>query len=86
MTWVSEIGRDHTGFDRRPVDRDAVIVATARTPIGRAFKGSLASVRPDDLAAGVIEAALAKLPGFDPAQIFVTRASRQARATRYSFM
>ena len=31
--------------------RDAVIVATARSPIGRAFKGSLRDVRPDDLAA-----------------------------------
>ncbi len=69
MTWVSEVGRDHTGFDRRPGDRDAVIVATARTPIGRAVKGSLAGVRPDDLAAGVIEAALAKIPGFDPASL-----------------
>lgn len=55
-----------TSFDSRPADRDAVIVATARTPIGRAVKGSLASVRPDDLAASVIGAALAKLDGFDP--------------------
>lgn len=48
----------------------AVIVSTARTPIGRAFKGSLASVRPDDLTAGVIDAALAKLgDGFDRAQL-----------------
>jgi acetyl-CoA C-acetyltransferase len=45
---------------------EAVIVSTARTPIGRAGKGSLVDVRPDDLSAGVIEAALAKLPGFDP--------------------
>jgi acetyl-CoA C-acetyltransferase len=48
---------------------EAVIVATARTPIGRARKGSLVSMRPDDLAAGVIDAALAKLPGFDPATL-----------------
>lgn len=48
---------------------EAVIVAAARTPIGRAFKGSLASVRPDDLAAGVISAALDRLPGFDPAEL-----------------
>ena len=33
---------------------EAVIVATARTPIGRAFKGSLKDVRPDDLAATAI--------------------------------
>ncbi|MFT4165148.1 MAG: acetyl-CoA C-acetyltransferase [Microlunatus sp.] len=56
-------------MDSRPADRDAVIVATARTPIGRAVKGSLASVRPDDLAAGVISAALAKIPDFDPATL-----------------
>lgn len=45
---------------------DAVIVAAARTPIGRAVKGSLKDVRPDDLAAGVIAAALGQLPAFDP--------------------
>ncbi|GAA1137574.1 acetyl-CoA C-acetyltransferase [Ornithinicoccus hortensis] len=45
---------------------EAVIVAAARTPIGRAFKGSLTSVRPDDLAAGVIRAALDQVPDLDP--------------------
>jgi len=44
---------------------EAVIVATARTPIGRAFKGSLTTVRPDDLAAHVIDAALAQVPALD---------------------
>src|SRR5215207_4690364 len=44
----------------------AVIVAATRTPIGRAGKGSLVEMRPDDLAAGVISAALVKLEGFDP--------------------
>ncbi|HEX8498453.1 MAG TPA: acetyl-CoA C-acetyltransferase [Actinomycetales bacterium] len=48
---------------------EAVIVSTARSPIGRAFKGSLTQVRPDDLAAAVVQAALAKLPGLDPADI-----------------
>ena len=48
---------------------EAVIVAAARTPIGRAAKGSLVSVRPDDLAAGVISAALDRLDGFDPATL-----------------
>ena len=43
----------------------AVIVSAARTPIGRAGKGSLTQIRPDDLASGVITAALAKLEGFD---------------------
>ncbi|MEV0943787.1 acetyl-CoA C-acetyltransferase [Micromonospora wenchangensis] len=49
--------------------RDAVIVATARSPIGRAFKGSLREVRPDDLAATIVQAALDKVPGLDPATI-----------------
>jgi acetyl-CoA C-acetyltransferase len=43
----------------------AVIVSAARTPIGRAGKGSLTQIRPDDLASGVITAALAKLEDFD---------------------
>src|SRR5438128_841693 len=41
---------------------EAVIVATARSPIGRAFKGSLATIRPDDLTAQMVRAALAKVP------------------------
>ena len=48
---------------------EAVIVSTARSPIGRAFKGSLKDVRPDDLAATVIAAALAKVANLDPADI-----------------
>jgi acetyl-CoA C-acetyltransferase len=48
---------------------EAVIVATARTPIGRAFKGSLKDVRPDDLAVAAIEAVLAKVPNVDPTEI-----------------
>ncbi len=48
---------------------EAVIVATARSPIGRAFKGSLKDVRPDDLAGTVIRAALDKVPGLDPATL-----------------
>ncbi len=45
---------------------EAVIVATARSPIGRAFKGSLVSLRPDDMAAQIVKAVLAKVPGLDP--------------------
>jgi acetyl-CoA C-acetyltransferase len=45
---------------------EAVIVSTARTPIGRAFKGSLKEMRPDDLSVQVIRAALAKIPALDP--------------------
>jgi acetyl-CoA C-acetyltransferase len=48
---------------------EAVIVATARSPIGRAFKGSLTSIRPDDLTAQMVTAALAKVPQLDPADI-----------------
>jgi acetyl-CoA C-acetyltransferase len=48
---------------------EAVIVATARSPIGRAHKGSLASLRSDDLAATIVAAALAKVPSLDPADI-----------------
>lgn len=48
---------------------EAVIVSAARSPIGRAFKGSLKDVRPDDLTAQIIAAALAKVPELDPRQI-----------------
>src|SRR4051794_14471436 len=45
---------------------EAVIVSTARSPIGRAGKGSLVDMRPDDLAAQMVRAALDKVPGLDP--------------------
>ncbi|MEU3723098.1 acetyl-CoA C-acetyltransferase [Streptomyces sp. NPDC031705] len=48
---------------------EAVIVSTARSPIGRAGKGSLKDVRPDDLTATIIQAALAKIPSLDPRDI-----------------
>jgi acetyl-CoA C-acetyltransferase len=48
---------------------EAVIVATARSPIGRAHKGSLKDVRPDDLAATIVRAALDKVPQLDPTTI-----------------
>ena len=48
---------------------EAVIVSTARSPIGRAFKGSLKDIRPDDLVTQMIRAALDKVPGLDPAEI-----------------
>ena len=48
---------------------EAVIVATARTPIGRAFKGSLKDVRPDDLSTQVVAGLLEKLPALDPTTI-----------------
>jgi acetyl-CoA C-acetyltransferase len=48
---------------------EAVIVATARSPIGRAFKGSLTEIRPDDLTVQIVRAALAKVPELDPAHV-----------------
>ncbi|MEV0392403.1 acetyl-CoA C-acetyltransferase [Polymorphospora rubra] len=48
---------------------EAVIVAAARSPIGRADKGSLTDVRPDDLAATIVRAALDAVPQLDPRQI-----------------
>ncbi|EXU66441.1 acetyl-CoA C-acetyltransferase [Streptomyces sp. DSM 41524] len=48
---------------------EAVIVSAARSPIGRAFKGSLKDLRPDDLTAEIIQAALAKVPELDPREI-----------------
>jgi acetyl-CoA C-acetyltransferase len=48
---------------------EPVIVATARTPIGRAFKGTMVDFRPDDLSATIVRAVLAKVPQLDPAEI-----------------
>jgi acetyl-CoA C-acetyltransferase len=48
---------------------EAVIVATARSPIGRAFKGSLKDIRPDELTVQMLKAALAKVPALDPGEI-----------------
>jgi acetyl-CoA C-acetyltransferase len=48
---------------------EAVIVSAARSPIGRANKGSLKDLRPDDLTATIIQAALDKIPGLDPSLI-----------------
>src|SRR5512139_2364152 len=48
---------------------EAVIVSAARSPIGRANKGSLKDLRPDDLSATIIQAALDKVPELDPKNI-----------------
>jgi acetyl-CoA C-acetyltransferase len=48
---------------------EAVIVAAARSPIGRAVKGSLVDIRPDDLAAQVVRAALDQVPQLDPREL-----------------
>jgi acetyl-CoA acyltransferase len=49
--------------------RDAVIVSSVRTPVGKAFKGSLRATRPDDLAAVAMQAAIQRVPGLDPKEI-----------------
>src|SRR6202000_551538 len=48
---------------------EAVIVATARSPIGRAFKGSLTSIRPDDLLTQIVTAVLAKVPQLEGSRL-----------------
>ena len=48
---------------------EAVIVATARSPIGRAYKGSMTELRPDELTATIVRAALDKVPQLDPSDI-----------------
>src|ERR1700683_181345 len=49
--------------------REAVIVSSVRTPVGKAPKGTLRATRPDDLAAVVIKEGIARAPGFDPKEI-----------------
>src|SRR5680860_1455676 len=48
---------------------EAVIVATARTPIGRAFKGRMTGLRSDDLTATIVAAAMAKVPELSPTDV-----------------
>jgi acetyl-CoA C-acetyltransferase len=48
---------------------EAVIVATARSPIGRAGKGSLVRIRPDDLSAQIVSALMAKVPEVQPGDV-----------------
>ena len=48
---------------------EAVIVDAIRTPVGRAFKGSLASLRPDDTLAFVVDQLLERNPGVDPSTV-----------------
>src|ERR1017187_5820482 len=48
---------------------DAVIASSVRTPVGKAFKGALRTIRPDDLAAIAIQEAIRRVPGLDPKEI-----------------
>src|SRR5271157_5542208 len=49
--------------------REVVIVSAVRTPVGKAYKGTLRATRPDDLAAYAIKGALARVPQLDPKDI-----------------
>ena len=49
--------------------REAVVVSSVRTAVGKAFKGTLRAARPDDLAATVMREAIARVPGLDPKEI-----------------
>jgi acetyl-CoA acyltransferase len=48
---------------------EAYIVSAVRTPVGRAHRGTLATARPDDLAARVLQEAVARVPGLSPAEV-----------------
>ena len=49
--------------------QDAVIVAATRTAVGKAYKGSLAAVRPDDMAAACVRGVLDRAEGLDPSAV-----------------
>ena len=49
--------------------REVVIISSVRTPVGRAFKGTLRTTRPDELAAVAIKGALERVPQLDPKEI-----------------
>src|SRR3982750_2334885 len=49
--------------------REAVIVSSVRTPIGRAYKGTLRATRPDELAAAAIKGALDRIPQLDKKEV-----------------
>lgn len=56
-------------MNNRDANHDAVVVAAARTAVGRAKRGSLATTRPDDLAADVFRGLLKRVDGLDPSEI-----------------
>jgi acetyl-CoA acyltransferase len=56
-------------MEHNDATRDAVIVAAARTAVGRAKRGSLATTRPDEMAAAVIRGLLTRVEGLDPAEV-----------------
>jgi acetyl-CoA C-acetyltransferase len=69
LSQINQVYRVSKRLVRRSGMAEAVIVSTARSPIGRAHKGSLREIRADDLAVQVVRAALDKVPGLAPADI-----------------
>ncbi len=49
--------------------REVIIASSVRTPVGRAYKGTLRATRPDELAAVAIKGALERVPQLDPKEI-----------------
>ena len=49
--------------------KEAVIVSAVRTPVGKAKRGGMATVRPDEMGAAVLKELLNRTPNLDPAQI-----------------
>jgi len=49
--------------------RDVIVASSVRTPVGRAFKGTLRATRPDELGAVAIKGALERVPQLDPREI-----------------
>src|ERR1041385_8889813 len=65
----STISLGKIGATKALAMREAVIISSVRTPVGRAFKGTLRATRPDELAAVAIKGALERVPELDPKEI-----------------
>src|SRR5215510_2278005 len=59
--------------------REIVIASSVRTPVGRAFKGTLRATRPDELAAVAVKSALERVPQLDPKEIEAVQGMNVAR-------
>jgi acetyl-CoA acyltransferase len=71
MRWHGSRATDHESpvTDHQSPMKEAVIASSVRTPVGKAFKGTLRSTRPDDLAAVAMQEAIRRVPGLDPKEI-----------------
>src|SRR5581483_7018826 len=59
----------HGNWEPRTIMREVILASSVRTPVGRAFKGTLRATRPDELAAVAIKGALERAPQLDPKEI-----------------